>query len=252
MDADKDRLAIVTGGASGIGEGLAISLAESGYRVAIIDQNINAADNVACTIRAAGFFASAFQCDLTHYGSIGQVLHEVVGSLGSPWLLVNNVGGDSPKPFLQTTPDDWEFLINLNLKCAFNITHQTLPLMIAAGGGRVVNISSDSARVGIPGVSVYASCKGGIIAFSKCLAREMAPHDILVNTVCPGVTETPALQAIMEDGGSAWVNRIVDQIPLGRMGVVGDYGPMVVFLAGEGANYITGQTFSISGGKSMI
>lgn len=252
-DVDGRQVAIVTGGASGIGQAIALELARNSYVVIIVDKDMDMAAATRELILQEGHEAEAFCGDISNYEIASGLVDEVVSKYGTPWLLVNNVGGDSPKPFLDTGPNEWESLINLNLKTNFNMTHTILPYMVKAKGGRIVNVSSDSARVGIPNVSIYATCKGGIISFTKCLAREMAPHGILINTICPGITTTPAVQKILDtEDGKKWAESIVQQIPLGRMGAPDDCAALTLFLAGPGAVYITGQTISVSGGKSMI
>lgn len=247
------KLAIVTGGGIGIGRAIVEHLAAADYYVAIMEKNREAAEEVSRGVAERGGQAGVFTGDLIDHEDAGRLVAKIIAEHGVPWLLVNNIGGDKMAPFLQTAPSDWQSTIQRNLVTSLNMHHLILPHMIKAKGGRVVNISSDSARFGVPNVAVYAGCKGAIIAFTKCMAKEMAPYDILLNTLCPGATDTPTTRAVMGQGdGTAWVDAIVKQVPLGRIAVSDDYAPMVVFLAGPGAGYITGQTFSINGGKSMV
>ena len=247
-------VAIVTGAGSGIGRGIAQHLVQQHYRVVILEKDAKSADEARQELTRTGGACEALIGDLTDYAVSAALVERTVADFGIPALLVNNVGGDTTAPFLQTRPQDWHAVIARNLITCFNMHHLVLPHMIRAKRGRVINISSDSARIGIPNVGIYAACKGAIISFTKCLAREMAPHGILLNTICPGITDTPALRAILENtaDGKAWAASIVGQIPLGRMANTTDFGPMVAFLAGPGGDYITGQTISVNGGKSMV
>lgn len=247
-------IAIVTGGGSGIGRGIVEHLAALQYRVVILDKDSKSTAAVRQAVTQVGGNCEALIGDLTDYAATASLVETAIGRFGVPRLLVNNVGGDVTAPFLKTEPASWMSSIERNLLTCFNMHHLMLPHMIRAKGGRIVNISSDSARVGLPNVAVYAACKGAIISFTKCLAREMAPHGILMNTICPGITDTPALRTVIENAsdGQAWVDSIVGQIPLGRMAVTEDFGPIVAFLAGPGGDYITGQTISINGGKTMV
>lgn len=248
------KIAIVTGGASGIGRAIVEHLASNGYFVALFDMNRKAADEVRQSVASQGGEVGTLIGDLVDYAAAAELVERVVSTHGIPWLLVNNVGGDATAPFLQTAPTDWQTAIDRNLVSALNMHHLVLPHMVKARSGRVVNISSDSARGGVPNVAVYAGCKGAIIAFTKCIAKEMAPHDILVNALCPGITATPAIRTVIaaDKHGQSWVDSIVKQIPLGRMAVPEDVAPLVAFLAGPGGAYITGQTISVNGGKTMV
>jgi 2-hydroxycyclohexanecarboxyl-CoA dehydrogenase len=155
--------------------------------------------------------------------------------------------------FVDTDPAFWRKVIDINLVGHLNLHHAVLPRMVARRAGRIVNIASDAGRVGSSGEAVYSACKGGMIAFAKTIAREHARHGIRVNTICPGPTDTPLLAAFADDmpGGSKLVERLQQAIPLRRLGQPGDYPGLVAFLASSDAEYITGQTISVSGGLSM-
>ena len=168
-------------------------------------------------------------------------------------MLVNNAGWDKAAPFLASTPDLWKKLIDINLYGPINMHYAVLPRMVEKKRGRVVNIASDAGRVGSSGESVYSACKGGIIAFTKTLAREHARHNIQLNTVCPGPTDTPLLRSFAAEGeaGTKLIEGLTRAIPMKRLGQPTDYPGIVAFLASDDAAFITGQTISVSGGLTM-
>ena len=168
-------------------------------------------------------------------------------------VLVNNAGWDRFQNFVDTDPKDWEALIDINLRGPLNMHHLVLPQMISRASGRVINISSDAARVGSSGESVYSACKGGIIAFSKTVAREVARQGITVNVVCPGPTDTPILRGFLGEGeaGKKVYDALVRAIPMKRVGQPDDIPGIVAFLASDEASFITGQVISVSGGLTM-
>jgi 2-hydroxycyclohexanecarboxyl-CoA dehydrogenase len=167
--------------------------------------------------------------------------------------LVNNAGWDVFKPFVKTEPKDWDKLIALNLTGALNMHHAVLPGMVERQRGRIVNVSSDAGRVGSSGEAVYAACKGGLIAFSKTIAREHARQGITVNVVCPGPTETALFEGYKQGAGNPekLVQAIVRSIPQGRLGKPEDLPGAIVFFATDDAAYVTGQVLSVSGGLTM-
>ena len=168
-------------------------------------------------------------------------------------VLVNNAGWDRFQNFLETQPAEWEALLDVNLRGPLNLHHIVVPQMVARGAGRVVNISSDAARVGSSGESVYSACKGGIVSFSKTLARELARKGLTVNVVCPGPTDTPILRGFLGEGdaGQKVYEALVRAIPMKRVGQPADIPGIVAFLASEEAAFITGQVISVSGGLTM-
>jgi 2-hydroxycyclohexanecarboxyl-CoA dehydrogenase len=168
-------------------------------------------------------------------------------------VLVNNAGWDRFQNFVDMQPEDWEALIAVNLRGPLNMHRLVLPQMLARGHGRIVNISSDAARVGSSGEAVYSACKGGIISFSKTLAREVARKGISVNVVCPGPTDTPILRSFLGEGeaGQKVYDALVRAIPMKRVGQPDDIPGIVAFLASDDAAFITGQVISVSGGLTM-
>jgi 2-hydroxycyclohexanecarboxyl-CoA dehydrogenase len=249
----KDRSVIVTGGGGGIGGATCRKFAEEGAKVGVFDINLDAAEKVASGIRQAGGKAAAFRCDITDRKSVDQAVGAAISQHGPIDVLVNNAGWDVFKPFVKTEPKDWDKLIALNLTGALNMHHAVLPGMVERQRGRIVNVSSDAGRVGSSGEAVYAACKGGLIAFSKTIAREHARQGITVNVVCPGPTETALFEGYKQGAGNPekLVQAIVRSIPQGRLGKPEDLPGAIVFFATDDAAYVTGQVLSVSGGLTM-
>jgi 2-hydroxycyclohexanecarboxyl-CoA dehydrogenase len=242
---------IVTGGASGIGQATVLLLARSGAGVVIGD--IDAAGG-AKTVAAAGKGAvvSFHALDLTKPETITAFAEAVLKENKVISGVVNAAGWDQVEPFMDNTPELWEKLVAINLLGAIRVSRAFLPSMIEAGGGKIVNISSDAGRVGSMGETVYSATKGGIIAFTKALAREMARYQINVNCVCPGPTDTPLLHSQT----SAWAQRIKDgmlrAIPFRRLGKPDEMADAIEFFLSERSAFVTGQVLSVSGGLTMV
>ncbi|HEV8307980.1 MAG TPA: SDR family NAD(P)-dependent oxidoreductase [Methylomirabilota bacterium] len=248
----RDRTAIVTGAASGLGLGIARALAREGARVAILDSNEAGATAAAEDIRGAGGEADAIRTDVTVRADVEAAVAEVVRRSAAIHILVNNAGWDRPMPFLETDEAFWDRIIALNLKAHFHLAQVVLPHMIRQGGGRIVAIGSDAGRVGSSGEAVYSAAKGGVIAFTKTLAREMARYRINVNCVCPGPSETPLFQSEFSAARPGLADALKKAIPWGRLGTPEDVAGAVVFLASDEAEFVTGQTVSVSGGLTMM
>lgn len=254
MDAASNgRTALVTGGARGIGQAIARALAEDGLVVAIADLRADEAAVAASDIEQAGGRAFGLEVDVTDSASVGGCVASARERLGHVDVLVNNAGWDSLKPFVQTDEALWDRVIEINFKGALRLTHAVLPEMIERGGGRIVNIGSDAGRVGSSFESIYSGAKGGIIAFSKTVAREVARNGVTVNTVCPGPTDTPFLQEVVSQQGDAdkVIGAMVSGVPMKRLAKPEEIATAVRFFAREDAGYITGQTLSVSGGLTM-
>jgi len=253
MKGLKGKAAIVTGGGSGIGEAIAERLAAEGCIVGIFDMNAAGADATVGTIAAAGGKAHAHAVDITDLGAVQAAVKAFEQHAGPVEVLVNNAGWDRVVPFLASTPDLWKKVIDINLYGPINMHYAVLPGMVERKRGRVVSISSDAGRVGSSGESVYSACKGGVIALTKTLARELARHNIQLNAVCPGPTDTPLLRSIADEGeaGVKLIEGLTRAIPMRRLGQPEDYAGIVAFLASDDAAYITGQTISVSGGLTM-
>ena len=248
------RSAIVTGGGRGIGRAITLALARQGCNVAILDLIEENAQAVKKEVEALGRRALALRVDLTQQRQVDQAVAKVLAEFGQIDILVNNAGWDKLEPFLESQPETWEKIIAINFKSILYTAKAILPHMVSRGSGKVVSIGSDAGRGGSTGEAVYAATKGAIIAFSKSLAREMARYKINVNVVCPGLTETPLLQEVRDTSEKAHkiVDAITRAIPLGRVGAPEDIANAVAFLASPAADYITGQTLSVSGGLTMF
>ncbi|RYY67956.1 MAG: SDR family NAD(P)-dependent oxidoreductase, partial [Comamonadaceae bacterium] len=220
MDRLKGKVAVVTGGGGGIGGATCRRFAAEGARVAVFDRDLAAAQRVAQQITAQGGSAQAFECDITDRAGVDAAVARVAEAIGPIDILVNNAGWDVFLPFTKTVPDQWEKLIAINLTGALHMHHAVLPGMVERKAGRIVNIASDAARVGSSGEAVYAACKGGLVAFSKTLAREHARHNITVNVVCPGPTDTALFDDYKRGAGNPekLEEAFRRSIPLGRIG----------------------------------
>jgi 2-hydroxycyclohexanecarboxyl-CoA dehydrogenase len=252
MDGMRGKVAFVTGAGSGIGRAIASHLARGGARVAVADINLEGARETEQAIRDAGGEALALGVDITDLQAVQAAVCDTASRFGVVNILVNNAGWDRIEPFIQNPPELWDKLININLKGPIYCCRAVIDGMIAAGGGKIVNISSDSARVGSTGEAVYAACKGGIISFSKTLARELARYQISVNVVCPGITDTALIKEITQaEYGKKVIDAVVRTIPFRRMGRPEEIAAAVAFFASSEADFITGQVLSVSGGLTM-
>ncbi|HEU4925146.1 MAG TPA: SDR family oxidoreductase [Burkholderiales bacterium] len=227
----KGKTAIVTGGAAGIGAAVVRRFQEEDTRVVVLDLKGDAA------------------VDITDYAAV----RKAVDAAGPVDILVNNAGWDMFKPFLKTDPAFWQKIISINLIGAMNLLHCVLPSMVERGRGKVVNVASDAGRVGSSGEAPYSACKGGIIALTKTLAREMASKNVQLNVVCPGLTETNMLEQFMQGAGNPEKLREAYRraIPMGRLGKPDDLPGAILFFASDDADFITGQVLSVSGGLTM-
>lgn len=240
-----NRIAIVTGAGQGIGAGIATKLAAEGATVVVTDLNEETATATAATL---GNGSIGLRTDVTDRGSVDAMVDRVVAEFGRVDVLVNNAGWDKGEPFVDSVPETWDRIIQINLYGVLNTSKKVLPLMAEQGSGKVVNLGSDAGRVGSSGEAVYSAAKGGVIAFTKAMAREMARAKVNVNCVCPGPTDT-ALFASM--GGDKLREALQKAIPLRRLGQPEDLANAVAFLASDEASFITGQTVSVSGGLTM-
>jgi 2-hydroxycyclohexanecarboxyl-CoA dehydrogenase len=248
-----NRVALVTGGAQGIGKGIATTLGEHGFRVAVADLNLGVAEETAKEISAAGGEAIAVEIDVTSLESVQAAVAAVESALGPVEVVVNNAGWDDFMLFVDTDEAFWDKILDINYKGALRVAHTVVPGMMQRGFGRVINIGSDAGRVGSSLEAVYSGAKGGIIAFTKTLAREVATKGVTANTVCPGPTDTPALRKFADGAGDAEkvIGGMTRAVPMKRLGTPADIGPAVAFFASDGAGFDTGQTLSVSGGLTM-
>jgi 2-hydroxycyclohexanecarboxyl-CoA dehydrogenase len=239
------RTALVTGGASGIGAAIARRLAAEGAAVTIADLNEEGAREVAEEVDAR-----AAALDVADHDAVG----ELVGGIEKLDILVNNAGTDDFAFFTQMTPERWNRLIAINLEGVFNCTHAALPAMQQAGYGRIVNIASEAGRVGSKGSAVYSAAKGGVIAFTKAIARENGRYGVTSNAIAPGPIETPLLMGALQFGemGEKIIDTMRSATQLGRLGQPEEVAAAVAFLASDDASYVTGETLGVSGGLGMV
>lgn len=240
------KVAMVTGGGSGIGEAIALRLAEEGATMVAADLDGGNAKTVAAR---AGPPAEGVALDISSFEQAKAAVDGVVERHGRLDVLVNCAGAWRIGPFMDAPPEDWAFEVDTNLLGTINCTRAALDPMVAQGGGKIVNISSDAGRVGEFRQAVYSGAKAGIIGFSKAVAREVGRSGIHVNVVCPGYTKTPGTAGQIDPELEA---RIAKGYPLRKLGLPDDVAKMAVFLASDGASHITGQTISVSGGYSMV
>ena len=238
------RVALVTGGSRGIGRATAEALAAAGCTVAVGD---------VLDAEPVGDGGVAVPLDVTDTESVARAVAEVTSALGPVDVLVNNAGWDEYHPFLDTDEPFWDRVIDINFKGCLRLTRAIVPGMVERGQGRVVNIASDAGRVGSSLEAVYSGAKGGVIAFTKTLAREVARSGVTANAVCPGPTETPLLEQLTgaDERGAKVIEAMKRAVPMKRLGTPAEVAAAVAFLASEEASFITGQTLSVSGGLTM-
>ena len=248
------KTALVTGGGGGIGRAVALALGREGAKIAVADIVKENAEKVSSEVQSLGIDAMACLVDLTKKPEVDRMVGDIISRFGRINILVNCQGWDRLEPFVESDEETWEKLLAINFKSVLYTSKAVLPNMISHGGGKVVNISSDAGRVGSSWEAVYAGAKGAVIAFSKTIAREVARHKINVNVVCPGLTETPLLQAVRSQ--SEQTAKIVDAVtkatPFRRPAQPEEIAEAVLFLASSSADFITGQTVSVSGGLTMV
>jgi 2-hydroxycyclohexanecarboxyl-CoA dehydrogenase len=250
----QDKTAIVTGGGSGIGRAVALAVAREGAQVAIADIAVENANKVAEEIKAQNGRALTCRVDLSQGAQVQSMVKSVLDQLGRIDILINCAGWDRLEPFVQSTEETWDKIIAINFKSVLHTTKAVLPHMIERSSGKIVNIASDAGRVGSSWEAVYSGAKGAVIAFSKTLARETARYKINVNVVCPGMTETPLLEAIraQSEQTAKIVDAVIKATPFRRAARPDEIAAMVVFLCSSEADFVTGQTISVSGGLTMV
>jgi 2-hydroxycyclohexanecarboxyl-CoA dehydrogenase len=245
------RVAVVTGGGSGMGLAVARRLAADGHRVTVLDLDGDAAERAAEGIRAAGADAMATEVDVADRGAVDDALTYVRTELGPVEIMVTSAGLDAFTPFTEITAEQWERVIAVNLTGTFHCLQAAVPDMIAGGWGRIVTISSSSAQSGAARMAHYVASKGGVIGLTKALASELGRHGITVNTIPPGSIETPMTQRAQSSGNLPDTEVIARMIPVRRTGTPDDIAAACAFLCSEDAGYITGQQINVNGGRYM-
>lgn len=242
------KTAVVTGGASGIGKATTFELARCGAKVILADIDEKGGAAAQKEAQEAGLSVEFVRVDLTDAASVDQFAEQVLKQTGRVDILVNTAGWGRAQPFLDNPPEFWDRVIAINLMGPIRLTRRLLPAMFEARAGKIINVASDAGRVGSLGETVYSAAKGGLIAFTKALARESARYNVNVNCVCPGPTDTPLYQAVPEKLRDAFVKAI----PFRRVGKPQEVADAIVFFAGRRSDYVTGQVLSVSGGLTMV
>ena len=248
-----NKVAIITGGTAGMGKAAAKALAREGASVIINGRNETNLKNTTDEIRSTGGVVTPVQGDITKSDNIKALVNTTLEKHGRIDILFNYVGGDPDlaplKPFIEQTEDFWDRMIELNLKSTISLCHAVLDTMIKQKYGKIINTAAIAGRIGGPKMAVYSAVKGGVIAFTKALALEMAPYNINVNCVSPGPIDTPGFNKIFvgEDR-----KHVPDIVPLGRVGLPQEVASAVLYLASDEAAFITGQTLAVDGGATMV
>jgi 2-hydroxycyclohexanecarboxyl-CoA dehydrogenase len=244
-----NRVAIITGGASGIGLAISERSAADGAAVAIFDVSRDAAEAAAGKIEAAGGRAMGIAVDVTDRTGIDAAVADVRAQLGPATILVNSAGMTGFDPFLDIPLEKWNRILEVNLTGTFNCCQAVIPDMLEAGWGRIVNISSSSVHSGSARMTHYVAAKSGVVGLTKALALEFAPRGITVNTIPPGFIDTPMLRSAA-DSGSVSIERSIGTTPVGRVGRPEDIAAACAFLVSEEASYVTGQVIGVNGGRN--
>jgi 2-hydroxycyclohexanecarboxyl-CoA dehydrogenase len=242
------RVAAVTGGASGIGLGVARRLVADGHRVAVMDRDRAGAEAAAADLAAQGGEAIAVEVDVADRAAVDAAFARTRAELGPVEILVTSAGIESFDALLDVTPETWDRIIAVNLTGTFACVQAAVPDMVAAGWGRIVTISSSSAQSGAPKMTHYAASKGGVISLTKSLAVELAGQGITVNTIPPSLVDTPMARAAEAAGDFPGVDVVGPMVPLGRAGTPADVAAACSFLCSDGGSYITGQVIGVNGG----
>lgn len=248
MSEFEGRVAIVTGGTRGIGRGIVKELARRGAAVAFTySKNRELADGLVAEVEGAGGKAIGFQADVTDFSAAEKMVKEVKGSLGSVDYLVNNAGVTRDKLIMMMSEEEWDAVLDTNLKGVFNVTKPAVSIMVRQRRGSVLNISSISGLVGMPGQTNYSASKAGLIGFTKALAKEIARRNVTVNALALGLVETDMTTALSDE----YRQKMIEQIPLGRYGSVEEVARISAFLLSDEARYITGQVIQADGGLAI-
>lgn len=249
----QDKAAIITGAGSGMGRAAAFLFAREGAEVAVVDIRPEAGNSVVSEIKNGGGKAIFFKTDVTKLDEVQAMVDQVIGQFGKVDILITNAGWDEIKFFLNQNPDEWKHMIDLNLLHHIYCCRAVLPHMVERKYGKIVTCSSDAGRAGNPGEPIYSACKGGVIAFTKTLAREMGRNNITVNCVAPGITDTPLADEMVakHPAGEKIREAVRKATPLGRTAKPEEIANAYLFFASDESSFITGQVLSVNGGLLM-
>jgi 3-oxoacyl-[acyl-carrier protein] reductase len=243
----KDKVALITGGARGIGRAIALTFAKEGADIVVADVNLEIAQKTAMEIEVLGRKALALEMDVTSYEKVEEGINKILDKMGKVDILVNNAGITKDNLLLRMSQADWDAVINVNLKGTFNCIKAVCRPMIKQRSGRIISIASIIGLMGNPGQANYAASKAGIIALTKTVAKELASRNINANAVAPGFIQTEMTAGLAED----IKKKMLEAIPLAKLGTPGDVANLCLFLASDESSYITGQTITIDGGMVM-
>ena len=243
----ENKIAIVTGGARGIGKAISMRLASEGATVAIVDVLLEVAEETVKEFKALGLSASAFKADVSSFEEADATVKEVIGQFGQVDILVNNAGITKDTLLMRMTPEDWDAVININLKGTFNFTKAVVRPMMRAKGGKIVNISSVVGRMGNAGQANYSASKAGVIGFTKTVAKEFAAKNICSNAIAPGYIKTEMTKKVSDAAAEAFLNIL----PMKRGGTPEDVAAAVYFFCSPDSDYVTGQVLNVDGGMLM-
>ncbi len=246
-----DKVAIVTGGGRGIGKAIAVRMAKEGANVVVVAKNPDTLKDTAEGIKKDGGQATAVVADMTKNEDVSRMVQATMEQFGKIDILVNNVGLFTFEPFLDTKEEEWDKLLALNLKSTLLCSRAVLKEMVKKGYGKIVNISSDAARIGVTTMASYSAAKAGVMGLTKTLAREMAHYNININCVCPGLVDTQ-MTADLVAFAPEMKEKMIKAIPFRRLATPEDVAAAVCFFASDEASYITGQSLSVNGGQAMF
>lgn len=243
----KDKVALITGGARGIGQAIALGFAKEGADIVVADVNLETAQKTASEIELSGRKALALEMDVTNYDKVEEGINKILDKMGKVDILVNNAGITKDNLLLRMSQSEWDAVINVNLKGTFNCIKAVSRPMVKQRSGRIISIASIIGLMGNPGQANYAASKAGIIALTKTVAKELASRNIRANAIAPGFIQTEMTAKLPED----IKRRMLEAIPLAKLGTPEDVANLCVFLASDESSYITGQTITIDGGMVM-
>jgi NAD(P)-dependent dehydrogenase (short-subunit alcohol dehydrogenase family) len=253
-----NKIALITGAASGMGKAMALGYAWEGAHVVIADLNLAGANDVADEIKLAGGSASAIACNVANPEESKNLVEGIVGEHGTLDILVNNAGIGLIKTLWETTPQEWDRIFDVNVKGLFFLTQAACGPMREQRSGRIINMASVAGRKGEALVSAYCASKATVISITQSVAMAMAPYGVTVNSLAPGIVDTPYWKEVDKQFGAITgkaegetFRDVAANIPLGRTSVAADVVPLAIFLAGPGSEYITGQTYNVEGGMIM-